>query len=179
MDGDSAFHACPFSVYVLLAYWEKGSLSVCVCVLFLLADKTMCPFKKIFVLSSRTAFFPPRRRPSTLSRVGCRVAAPLLGLVLPVPASGGPSVAPWCSPQADLQAVLSVHVPGSRPLRSPNLLLDWSCLASMSRALLSRHADFTRGCDTAEEATSRHPRPPSNPPASVLGGVEDDKGQHL
>ena len=69
--------------------------------------------------------------------------------------------------------------PGSRPLRSPNRLLDWSCLASMSRALLSRHADFTRGCDTAEEAASRHPRPPSNPPASVLGGVEDDKGQHL
>ena len=139
----------------------------------------MISFKNIFVLSNRTAFFPPRRRPSTLSRVGCRVAAPLLGLVLPVPASGGPSVAPWCSPQADLQAVLSVHVPGSRPLRSPNLLLDWSCLASMSRALLSRHADFTRGCDTAEEAASRHPRPPSNPPASVLGGVEDDKGQHL
>ena len=135
----------------------------------------MCPFKKIFVLSKRTVSFPPRRGPSTLSRVGCRVAAPLLGLVLPVPASGGPSVAPWCSPQADLQAVLSVHVPGSRPLRSPNLLLDWSCLASMSRALLSRHADFTRGCDNAEEAASRHPRPPSNPPASVLGGVRTAK----
>ena len=67
-------------------------------------------------------------------------------------------------------AVLSGH---------QNLLLDWSCLASMSRALLSRHADFTRGCDNAEEAASRHPRPPSNPPASVLGVVEDGKGQHL
>ena len=76
---------------------------------------------------------------------------------------GNPSVAPWCSPQADFQAVLSVHVPGSRPLRSPKLLFDWPCLASISRALLSRHADFTRDCDTAEEAATRHPRPPSNP----------------
>jgi len=49
----------------------------------------MCPF----VLSKRTTFFPPRRGPWAVHAVtcrlpACRVAAPLLGLVLPVPDVG-------------------------------------------------------------------------------------------